>query len=85
MNIKRIVDEYKRRVENNLDIPAYLKKQNRGIAEGGKRGIAILIDGLKDEADHLDALLDREWMDGLSEKQWINKLEKIHDMKVTDV
>ena len=88
INIKRVVDDYEHRLENNLDIPPYLHKQYKGIVESEtdpKRGLSILIDGLVDERNYMDKLLDREWMDGLSDKEWMEKLEKMHGMKVIDV
>ena len=61
ISITRIVNEHKRRTDNNMPVPAFLQKEIDGInltATNRNQGLATLIAGLHDERDHIDKLLE---------------------------
>jgi len=60
--ITRIMENYSDRMKNDREVPPFLQKQIDGIWLAGEdfdRGVTLIIDGLYDERNYIDTLLEK--------------------------
>ena len=61
--ITRIMTTYSDMMKNDREVPPFLQKQMEAVwlsKEDPERGLMLLLDGMRDEMDYLDELINAE-------------------------